>query len=268
MSGSVERMGLPGLAPPVPGPVAIRPLLGAWLGIMAASWAAMVGFGGPPGPTLTYNLLGWAPWVPLTFGLIRVVRRSWDSTLGVGTLAAAHVGLSVAWIAGYSVYIVVLNVWMSGGGWDELRTAAEQRLGFWLFFDWVLYFGVLAAAYAVVHAPRSRAPTAPPERIAVRYTAREVLLDPAEIHWVRAEGNYVRLGRVGRSELTRSTLDGLLEQLGGDFVQTHRSVAVRRSSVREIRKRDADWVAVLDGDVELPIARRRVADVRTSLGLN
>lgn len=267
MSGSVERMGMPRWAPAVPGPGAVRLLLGAWLGIMAVSWATMVGFGGPPGPTLTYNLLGWAPWVPLTFALIRVVRWSWDSTVGVGALVAAHVGLSVVWIVGYSVYIVLLNVWMAGGGGDELRMAAEQRLGFWMFFDWVLYFGVLAAAYAVVHAPRSRASTAPPDRIAVRYTSREVLLDPSEIHWVRAEGNYVRLGRVGRSDLARSTLDGLLEQLGEDFVRTHRSVAVRRTSVREIRKRDSDWVAVLEGDVELPIARRRVADVRKGLGL-
>lgn len=77
-------------------------------------------------------------------------------------------------------------------------------------------------------------PTPPPDdgRIAVRRDGRIVLVSPAEIDWVEARGNYVRLhGRSGPL-LHRATVDQMAVRLGAGFVRIRRSVLVRTGAIR------------------------------------
>ncbi len=106
------------------------------------------------------------------------------------------------------------------------------------------------AALLAQHAPA-------PRRIAVKSKGRTLLLDPADIHYVRAEGNYARIVTANGSHLVRDTMNSLERDLGAPrFVRIHRSVIVQLDRVRELQPWfRGDYVAVLDSGVRLPLSR-------------
>jgi two-component system LytT family response regulator len=84
---------------------------------------------------------------------------------------------------------------------------------------------------------RGRVRQAPPsaQRIAVGVGRRTRLLDPAEIDYLQAEGNYVRVYAGTASYLVRATLTAMLSRLdGAAFLRVHRSLAVRLDRVRDV----------------------------------
>lgn len=78
----------------------------------------------------------------------------------------------------------------------------------------------------------ARAP-ATVERIPVEEQGRYHLVDPAEVTWVEAAGNYVRLHTSRRLYRLRSTLDDLDRRLQG-FVRVSRSALVNRQMIDTI----------------------------------
>ncbi|HEU0301528.1 MAG TPA: LytTR family DNA-binding domain-containing protein [Longimicrobium sp.] len=79
-----------------------------------------------------------------------------------------------------------------------------------------------------------RAPV-PDERIAVRTGEAVEFLRAAEIDWVEAEGNYVRLHASGASHLLREPLHRLEARLDPRrFVRVHRSAIVNLDRVRRL----------------------------------
>ncbi|MEM9552759.1 MAG: LytTR family DNA-binding domain-containing protein [Acidobacteriota bacterium] len=85
--------------------------------------------------------------------------------------------------------------------------------------------------------PRSQStPRSGTRSLAVRSVGRVRLVDVAEIQWVAAAGNYVRLYLGGRCLLHRATLASLEATLDPDaFVRIHRSTLVHRDQVVELR---------------------------------
>jgi len=66
------------------------------------------------------------------------------------------------------------------------------------------------------------------DRVAVRTGVRIEFVDPEEIDWAEAAGNYVRLRGRGGTHLVRRTMDDLHSVLGANrFVRIRRSVLVR-----------------------------------------
>ncbi len=58
-----------------------------------------------------------------------------------------------------------------------------------------------------------------------KYRYTKILI--ADIHWIKAEGNYLELHLVNRKELIRATLGSFLERLNrNNFFRTHKSYAV------------------------------------------
>jgi two-component system LytT family response regulator len=96
---------------------------------------------------------------------------------------------------------------------------------------------------------------------------RVVPLD--EIRWIESRDKIV-LAHLedGASHPTDFTLDELEERLDPSrFLRTHRSCIVNISSIRELIPWFAGtYVVKLDGGTQLPVARRRVRDVKESLG--
>jgi DNA-binding LytR/AlgR family response regulator len=74
-----------------------------------------------------------------------------------------------------------------------------------------------------------------PVKIAVKSKGKILLISPAEILAVEAEGNYVSLVRQSESHLLRESISTMAEKLRPyHFVRIHRSVLVNASTVEEI----------------------------------
>lgn len=95
-------------------------------------------------------------------------------------------------------------------------------------------------------------------RLEIRDGARRVWIDPAEILWAEAAGNYVELHLAGASHLQRQTLAALEQQLADqDFVRIHRSRLVNRRHVRSVAGKDSgDFTVTLNDGRQIAGGRR------------
>jgi two-component system, LytTR family, response regulator len=117
---------------------------------------------------------------------------------------------------------------------------------------------------------RSAESVAPVEKIAVvGGGGTEVLLDPDQIHYVQADGDYCRIHTYDRSYLCTSSLGALEERLGPRFVRVHRSHLVNLAKVTGVRREpDKLRLQLADADrTELDVARRQARLLRDRLKL-
>jgi DNA-binding LytR/AlgR family response regulator len=102
--------------------------------------------------------------------------------------------------------------------------------------------------------------TAPatPSKIEVRDGSRTVWLDPADILWAEAAGNYVELHTTAGDLLHRTSLAALERELAPcGFARIHRSRLVRRAAVRAVETNaSGDFDAVLTDGARLGGSRR------------
>jgi len=118
---------------------------------------------------------------------------------------------------------------------------------------------------------RSSESAAPVERVAVvGGSGSEVLLDPEQIQYARADGDYSRVFTYDRSYLCTSSLSSLEDRLGMRFARVHRSYLVNLAKVAAVRRAGADRLRLQLADAdrtELDVARRQVRIVRERLQL-
>jgi two-component system, LytTR family, response regulator len=95
------------------------------------------------------------------------------------------------------------------------------------------------------------------ERLVVRSGGRIVILRVAEIDWIEAASNYVRLHAAGRDHLLRETMTALESKLNpSDFVRIHRSTIVRVDRIRELEPLfQGDYVVILEDGTRLTSSR-------------
>jgi two-component system LytT family response regulator len=75
-----------------------------------------------------------------------------------------------------------------------------------------------------------------PQRLVLRDGARVIVVEPSEIDWVQADGDYVRVYIGGRGYLVRHTIGGMEERLDSSrFQRIHRSTIVNVARVREVK---------------------------------
>lgn len=95
-------------------------------------------------------------------------------------------------------------------------------------------------------------------RIVFRSKGRILFLPVADIRWIGAEENYVRISTGRESHLLRETMARLESRLDPDsFIRVHRSTIVNLRYVREIRREGAEGESVVlmaDGQ-RLPVSR-------------
>lgn len=118
--------------------------------------------------------------------------------------------------------------------------------------------------------PRSPAPTSAPsaDRIAVRHGERVVLVDPDDVLWAEAEGDYVRLHTAARTHVVRTTMQAMADRLGERYLRIHRSTLVRLDHIREIRPRGGGrYAVVLATGERRNISPRRYEELQDRLGL-
>ena len=109
------------------------------------------------------------------------------------------------------------------------------------------------------------------ERLVIKSAGRVFFLKTAEIDWIAAEGNYLRLHAGKESHLIRETMQGLELRLDPDrFLRIHRSHIVNINKIKEIvpwfsrnyilRMKDAR-------STEIPVSRTQTKRLREYLRL-
>jgi two-component system LytT family response regulator len=95
------------------------------------------------------------------------------------------------------------------------------------------------------------------ERLLVKSGARVLFVEAAQVDWVEAEGNYVRLHAGGESHLVRDTMQAMERRLGSScFVRVHRSRLVNLARVRELRLlAGGEYEIVLSSGAALGVGR-------------
>jgi DNA-binding LytR/AlgR family response regulator len=118
---------------------------------------------------------------------------------------------------------------------------------------------------------RSSESAVPVERIAVvGGGGTELLLDPEQIHYVIADGDYSRIHTYHRSYLCTSSLGALEERLGSRFARVHRSHLVNLSKVAGVKRASPDRLRLQLADAartEVDVARRQSRLLRDRLKL-
>lgn len=89
----------------------------------------------------------------------------------------------------------------------------------------------------------------------------------ADIDWVAAERDYVRLHAGGRSFLVRGSMNGLAARLDPKvFVRVHRSALVRLDRIVRIRRQVGRSSVVLSTGAEVPVSRRYMPQLKAATG--
>ena len=194
-------------------------------------------------------------------------RIGWPRTL-LGHLAGFALG-SAAHIAG----MVALRRLLFPLFGRSYSFGAPGHLGLQILYeirkDAVIYLGMVALIWLVAMARRraqvivqqvvvQRVAQSGPRRLEIRDGARRIFVDPAEVLWAEAAGNYVELHLAGASHLQRQTLSTLERELADqDFVRIHRSRIVNRRHVRSVAGNDSgDFTVTLDDGRQIGGGRR------------
>ncbi len=105
--------------------------------------------------------------------------------------------------------------------------------------------------------PRLEASPPKPMKIAIKTKGKILLVNPAEILSVEAEGNYVLLQHQSDSYLLRESISTMAEKLKAyGFIRIHRSVLVNGSRVEEIHPGNTgEYVLRMAGGREYVVSR-------------
>ncbi|MEM7202183.1 MAG: LytTR family DNA-binding domain-containing protein [Planctomycetota bacterium] len=108
------------------------------------------------------------------------------------------------------------------------------------------------------------APPPPEPVLLVRSGSRARAVEPAEVLWIEASGDYAKVhGRDG-TFLATSSLGELQERLDhARFLRVHRSAMVYLPAVRQLcPRRQGGWHAVLDDGSRVPVGRTYLAALK------
>ncbi|MDX1396251.1 MAG: LytTR family DNA-binding domain-containing protein [Gemmatimonadota bacterium] len=221
---------------------------------------------------LAFEAVPWAAWLPVIPAAAWLVARVRPGEVGIPRCLGIHGAIAVA--------AAVAHAALSAAG-RLLCGPAPAYATFGAQFEWLfpefiplnmaVYAAIVASFYAIdtrraVVATRpgdGRRPTeddATPRsltRIAVRDGERVRFLAPAQVDWIEADGNYVRVHAGGEVYRIRATLSGTLARLDPDcFVRIHRSRVVNVRRVREIQPWfGSTYLAILDNGDRLGVSR-------------
>ncbi len=207
---------------------------------------------------------------PFIFMAVRrmpVTAQNWKTHiplyLGFSLLfSAAHVAGMVAirkiffWLYFDGPYIFFGDIWR--------ESAYEYRK------DLVSFLMIVSLTHLVIAKVRDRAPDRP-KRLPLKCGSQTLFIDPQDICFGKAAGNYVELslltGEVHLIRMSLAALQQTLRENGLDMVRIHRSHIVRADLVREVTpKGDGDAELTLTSGTTLPVSLRYRAELAKALG--
>ena len=172
-------------------------------------------------------------------------------------LVAVH---ALATFAFSSLHIVLMNAMRVAIYAAAGRHYQFGEAGFWYEYrkDLVAYFIWAAIFWLFTREPPSAPQSNGRRVIDIRDGKRLQRVPVEDIAAIHAAGNYVEFVLVDdRRPLARQSLSAAQQQLGDEFVRTHRSWAINASHVRGLRPTGAgDYEIELAGGIKAPLSRR------------
>ena len=94
-------------------------------------------------------------------------------------------------------------------------------------------------------------------RILIKDRGKVIIVNEADVDWVEAEGDYVRVHTGGRGHLLRETMSAMAERLDPTrFARIHRSTIVNVSRIRELKSHpNREYTVVLHDGTRLKLSR-------------
>ena len=104
-------------------------------------------------------------------------------------------------------------------------------------------------------------------RIAVKYQNEIHILQPDEIIWIKAEGNYAKINTKQKSFLKRTSLIKMEKILNsGEFIRIHKSYLINLNYLEKMEPHfHGDFVVTLNGGVQLSCSRNYANRLTSSL---
>lgn len=106
------------------------------------------------------------------------------------------------------------------------------------------------------------------DRLMIRSAGRISFLRAADVEWIEAADNYVRIHAGKETHLIRETMSSLEGELDRrKFVRVHRSAIINVDAITEIRSLfHGDYVIVLRSGIEIPLGRTYRERLEQALG--
>jgi hypothetical protein len=176
--------------------------------------------------------------------------------------ALIHLGLTIPFSAIHIAAIYLIRnaiYWVLGGRYGFF----DDGVGLVLVYEWrkdVLSYAAIASFYWIfqyIEARRAAAAdaarsSAGDERLEIRDGGAAVFLNPGDILFVEAAGNYIEFHTAGRTHLVRGTLASWEARLAArGFVRVHRSRLVNRTAMSAIKPTPS-------GDIEITLTDGRI----------
>jgi two-component system LytT family response regulator len=94
------------------------------------------------------------------------------------------------------------------------------------------------------------------ERFVVRLRGKILVIPVAEVDWIKAEDNYIRIHSGSSSYLDRETLSELCARLDPKkFVRVHRSALINVDRIKEVMVINGEYELVLQSGVRIALSR-------------
>ncbi|MDE1468444.1 LytTR family DNA-binding domain-containing protein [Aurantiacibacter sp. D1-12] len=154
--------------------------------------------------------------------------------------------------------------------------ALPANIAFSIGETWANYAAIWLAVYALMALgtyllwKRQCAPADPTSfSFSVRRNDRTLRIEPAEVCWIEAEGNYLEIHTLDGSYTVRDSLTRLAPLLEAHgFIRSHRRALVNTQHVKGVRScsESSSYRVMLFSGEEAPLGRRRLAEFREKLG--
>jgi two-component system LytT family response regulator len=231
-----------------------------------SSWWASVS-----GPLLASGL-----WIPLSVGVIHLVRRypPFTFTSGFelsGPQLALHVAASLLigflMNAAYFAFAVALStvppadypglVLRTGTQWLHINVGVYLALAMWSLLP--RFFG----GVGLIEEQGANAETFD-QTLTIRSGAQNILVRVTDVLWIEGAGDYVRLHLGMENHLHSERLKRLESRLDPhQFVRVHRSAIVNVSAIRKLRHvGHGDYEAILEDGAVVRVSRTRRAQLQ------
>jgi LytTr DNA-binding domain len=218
---------------------------------------------------LATSLPAWYLWGLLSLVVARLGRRFQLGRPNFGRHFIIHLGASLDLALLHLLAVVGLQALVHAVVGEPFAFGQSVVDAFTMFFHWnvLTYWAVLAVVHALdYHAALEQRhadaaavePRRHPERLLVADNGRSFFVRTAEVDWIEAARNYVRLHANGRVHTVRTTLAALEARLdSGRFRRISRSALVNLDRVREVQPWfHGDALVILEGGARLGLSRR------------
>jgi DNA-binding LytR/AlgR family response regulator len=243
--------------------------LGFWtlLGVVSSVqfFFAHYRFAGAPPPwweALAVNLPDWYLWGLLSLVVVWLARRFRLDRESFGRYFVIHLGASLDIALLQLVAAVSVQDLLHAAAGEPYAVAQQLVDKFTIAFHWnvLIYWAIVAVVHALDYhrAWEQRRVPRPADRLLVEDDGRSFFVRTADVDWIEAAKNYVRLHVGDRTHVVRSTLTALEHRLDPErFRRINRSAVVNLDRVHELQPWfHGDAIVILQGGARVTVSRR------------